>query len=219
MKFVINKDIEEIAEYIASVINRELSSGKCVLWFLSGGSSVPIEVLASKKITAKHQDKLFVVLGDERYGEILHTESNCLNLVKSGFSIPAANIVPVLIGKSFLYTAKYLNDTLTELFKRADYKIGVFGIGIDGHTSGILPHSEAVHVNELVCAYETHQYNRITLTPKAIEMIDEAVVYAVGENKWPVLEMLKQDISIENEPAQVLKKVPILTIFTDYNKF
>ncbi len=218
MNFIINKSIEEIASDIASVINRELSLGKKVLRFVSGGSVVPIEVLVSKKIKLNNKNQLFVFLADERFGPIGHRNSNSLLLESSGFNIPKANIVPVLTGRNFLVTAKYLRLVLKDLFDSCDYKVGVFGIGADGHTSGIMPHSEAIHIDELVCAYETPEHDRVTITPKAINQIDEAFVYAVGENKWSALEKLKENIPIEEEPAQVLKKIPNLKIYTDYNK-
>jgi 6-phosphogluconolactonase/glucosamine-6-phosphate isomerase/deaminase len=70
----------------------------------------------------------------------------------------------------------------------------------------------------LVCGYDTPTFSRITITPKAIEKLDEAVVWMQGENKWNVLKDLEKDIDIKKQPAQILKKVPLLTIFTDYKK-
>ena len=49
-------------------------------------------------------------------------------------------------------------------------------------------------------------------------MLDEIILYAVGESKWKILEKLEMDLPIEDMPSQVLKKVPLLTIFTDYKK-
>jgi hypothetical protein len=39
-----------------------------------------------------------------------------------------------------------------------------------------------------------------------------------GKEKWEVLKSLEKNISIIKQPAQVLKEVPLLTIFTDYEK-
>ena len=77
-----------------------------------------------------------------------------------------------------------------------------------------------------VCKEAT--FSRITITPFAIKKLDEAVIWAQGEEKWEVIKNLKNDIparphegsgaggDITKQPAQILKKVPLLTIFTDY---
>jgi len=216
MKFVINKNIEEISNHISSIINRELSFGKKVFWFVSGGSVVPIEVLVSQKINKDLSKNLVISLVDERYGIFNHSDSNWFNLIKNGFEISNIKCIPYLSGLSFIETKKEVALSIEENLLKSDYKIGVFGIGEDGHTAGILPYSEAIHEEELICAYNTPLYQRITITPKTILMLDEAIVYAVGENKWDALEKLKKEITVEEEPAQILKKVPVLTIFTDY---
>ena len=106
---------------------------------------------------------------------------------------------------------------LEQEFKRAKYKIGLFGIGKDGHTAGILPNSVAIECKDLVCGYDTLVFSRITITPNAIKQLDEAVVFAQGEEKWSVLEnLINENIDIMKQPTQVLKKVPLLTIFSDY---
>ena len=217
MKFIINKNIEEIANHIASSINKELKDGKRVLLFLSGGSSVPIEVLVSKKIKWFPSKRLTITLADERYGFVNHVNSNWYKLKKSGFYFKRSNQVPFLYGKNFATTTKEANSLIENEIKNSDYRIGVFGVGEDGHTAGIMPHSEALFIDKMVCSYEYSDFDRITITPLAIGSINEAFVYAYGKNKYNVLNNLKKDISIEEEPAQVLKKVPLLTIFTDNN--
>jgi 6-phosphogluconolactonase/glucosamine-6-phosphate isomerase/deaminase len=55
------------------------------------------------------------------------------------------------------------------------------------------------------------------MTPLAISLLDEAIVFMKGEEKWPVvMDLLNKDIDLKTQPAQVLKKLPKLTIFTDY---
>lgn len=217
MKLNINNNIGELADFVSSSINKKLELGKNVLWFVSGGSSVPIEVEIAKKIIINH-DKLVVTLVDERYGPVGHSDSNYFRLEKSGFNIPQFNFIPFLFGKDIITTTNDINKMLDSEFKKADYKIGFFGIGSDGHTAGILPHSKALTENKLACNYEAGLYNRITTTPRVIYELDEAILYAVGESKWNAIEKLNDNLPIEEEPAQVLKKVPLLTIYTDYNK-
>ena len=217
MNLNINNNIGGLADFVSSSINKELELGKNVLWFISGGSSIPVEVEIAKKIKINH-DKLIVTLADERYGPVGHNGSNYFQLEKSGFNISQFNFIPFLSGKDIITTTNEVNKMIDNELKKADYKIGFFGIGSDGHTAGILPHSKALTENKLVCNYEAGLYNRITITPKTIYELDEAIIYAVGESKWNAIKKLNDNLQTEEEPAQILKKVPLLTIYTDYNK-
>ena len=211
-----NKTNAEIAECIASVINEQIRLGKNVLWFISGGSAVPLEVLIAQKIGEIPEGKLVITLTDERYGDIDHKESNCFKLKTDGFEIKGAKYIPFLCGKDILNTTSDIIQTLTTELEKAEYKIGLFGIGADGHTAGILPQSEAIKADYLVYTYDAPPFKRMTITPKTILSLNEAFIYAVGESKWPTIEKLKlDDISINDQPAQILKSIPLLTIFTD----
>jgi len=213
------KNDEEIVEFVAGSINRQLEKGKKVLWFISGGSSIPAEVLIAKKINEKYSSNLVVTLTDERYGLLGHLDSNWQKLKTSGFKIREAKLIPILVGKDSKTTLEKFKEILKKELDKAEYKIGLFGLGIDGHTAGIFPHSEALKTDEQVCIYDTELYNRITITEKVIVMLDEVVVYAVDKKKKVMIENLEKDLSKDDMPAQILKKVPLLTIFTDYNVY
>lgn len=209
------KDIEEVAEFTANSINKQLELGKRVLWFVTGGSSIKVESIIAPKINTNFPGRLVITLTDERFGEENHPDSNWYQLKQLGFEIEKVKIINFLEGESFTNTTKRLRIILKEELAKADYKIGMFGIGIDGHTAGILPHTEAVNSPELISAYKTPQFDRVTITPKVILELDEAVVFAMGENKWPILEKLEKEFPLEEDPSQILKTVPLLTIFTD----
>ena len=84
-----------------------------------------------------------------------------------------------------------LGEVLKEELKRADYKIGIFGVGVDGHTAGILPQSVAVNTEEIIFGYETPEYDRITITPKTIASLDQAILYAIFLSVLHVLHQTK----------------------------
>jgi 6-phosphogluconolactonase len=95
--------------------------------------------------------------------------------------------------------------------------VGIFGIGTDGHTAGILPESPAVKVKDsLLTSYEGPDFYRITVTPAFIERVNAAILYAKGEEKARVLRTLLQDEPPERVPAQLLKKAGQFTIFHNY---
>jgi 6-phosphogluconolactonase/glucosamine-6-phosphate isomerase/deaminase len=145
-----------------------------------------------------------------------HKDSNWEQLKRAGFNLPGAKLHPVLLGKDLEYTYKDFDQFLIAEMVSVNYRLGFFGIGADGHTAGILPGSPACQAPTFAMGYETGEFTRITMTYPAIEKLDEAVVYAVGQSKWPVLDQLELDLPIEQQPAQILKKVPKLTIFNDY---
>jgi 6-phosphogluconolactonase/glucosamine-6-phosphate isomerase/deaminase len=227
LNFITTTKPEDVASFVARAIIHELQFGKRVLFFVTGGSSISVGVKVSKilredkNIDQKLIQNLTVMLTDERYGPDGHPDSNWQQLLQKGFSLPGAKLIPTLSGDNIEITTKKFNQNLARelsVAKENKYKIGLFGIGKDGHTAGILPESVAVNSMELASAYTTATFSRITMTPKAIINLDQAVVFTQGGEKWPVLEDLNKEIDINKQPAQILKKVPILTIFTDYQK-
>jgi 6-phosphogluconolactonase/glucosamine-6-phosphate isomerase/deaminase len=108
-------------------------------------------------------------------------------------------------------------STVQQVFSDNELCIGLFGIGPDGHTAGILPGSTASSETEkLVTGYTGPDYQRITLTVPAIAQLDVAIAYAAGAAKAPALQTLKtEDISVSDQPAQVLKQVPEFFIYSD----
>ena len=91
------------------------------------------------------------------------------------------------------------------------------GIGADGHTAGIKPHTVAVTSDEYAAQFEGEDFARVTMTPIAIAELDEVVAYAHGADKYPVLrQLLHEEVALLDQPAQALKTVPRSTLFSDF---
>lgn len=219
-----NLEIKEVtsprdpAQYLVSVVLSKILEGKKVLLFLTGGSSVAVGSEISKMLAREDLsfDNLIITLTDERYGDVGHRDSNWQQLLDNGFNINGAKIIPVLQDKDLENTVKAFSKNLSDIFKEADFKIGLFGIGKDMHTAGILPESEAVECRELACGYDTPIFSRVTITKNVVDLLDEAVVFLQGENKKDVVKNLERESPPQIEPAQILKQVPKLTIFTNF---
>jgi 6-phosphogluconolactonase/glucosamine-6-phosphate isomerase/deaminase len=206
---------EPVAEYIAGKIRERLASGKRVLWLVPGGSAIAVAVLASRKLAGAPLANLAVTLTDERYGPVGHADSNMVQLEAAGFSLPRARMLPVLAGEDLSSTTDAFDKLLHEEIDAADYVIGLFGIGADGHTAGMLPHTAAVASARYAEGYASEKFTRVTMTARAIALVDEAVVYALGEAKWPVIEALERSVALARQPAQALKQTTTLAIFND----
>lgn len=207
--------VEPVARYVAQQLVTALSENHKVLWLTPGGSAIAVASVVSEQVKSIDLSGLTVTLTDERYGPVGHPDSNWLQLEETGFSLPGATLLPVLRGKDREATVAEWDATLRDQLKRNDYRFGLFGFGPDGHTAGILPNSPAVTSDQFANGYDAGNFQRITMTPLAIAKLDEAVVYAMGEAKRPVLEQLSQTVDVPSQPAQALKQVPSLTIYND----
>ncbi len=222
MNIVTTTDPEVVARYIADRLISHLEKREKVLWFIPGGSAIAVAVQASQMIRTSgvpYQD-LTVTLTDERYGPVGHADSNWKQLIDAGFSLPDAHILPVLTSTAGTVSrevvAKVWSASLSEALDSAKYILGFFGIGADGHIAGILPYTSSVDSKELVDSYATEKFERITITSRVIEKMSEHVAFAVGEGKWSALRRLAhEDLSIVEQPAQLLKKLGKFILFTD----
>ena len=216
MKFYKTNTSLDIVDYLVDKIRNKLAQDQTVLWFLSGGSAIALEVEAARQLAGlAGLSQLSIALMDERFGPVGHTDSNWQQLKLAGFSLPNANLMPTLNGGSLSETVGFNQTQISQALASADYAIGVAGIGADGHILGIKPGSPALNSTEIVCGYAWSDYQRITLTANAIEQMDEVVVYAMGREKKQQLINLKQDLPASQQPAQLLKLCPQLIIFND----
>ena len=202
----------DAANYLAGVILEKLITGK-VLLLVPGGSAMQVAVKAAKIISGVGHADLAVTLTDERFGTPGHADSNWHQLLKLGFKLKNARLLPVLTGADIAKTTKKFNTMLGEELAGADYKIGLFGIGADSHTAGILPESAALDSRDWAVSYKTGKFERITITPETIKKLDEAVVYAQGPEKEKAIENLNKDLDPRKYPAQLLKEAKRLKIF------
>ena len=207
MQIIHTNDPHIPAQEIAQLITKQLSQGRSVVWFVSGGSAISVAVLASTLLEAS--PLLHIVLADERYGPVHHSDSNYQQLLDAWFTLP---IIPILTGKAVEREAAIFAQYL--YLHQENYLIGLFGMGNDGHTAGILPNSAAtVMRNDLVFFYPSDPYYRVTVTPYLLTQLASAHLWVQGSAKLKQLQLL-QDITVpEYQPAQYLKQAKSLTLY------
>ncbi len=213
LEIINNIDLGSVSQMISEKLLSLLAEHDRILFLVPGGSAAPVANLALSRLSAENLSRISVMLTDERYGELGHRESNANYY--SG--IKNISFIPVLEGGNLEETVSRYENNLAREFSQTNYRLGLFGIGADGHTAGIMPQSSVIKSERLVGSQLTPTFLRVTITPLAISQLDEAFIFASGSGKWPVIsDLLSRDLDITTEPAQILTKLKKLTIFSDF---
>lgn len=198
----------EGARFLSESLNSALKRSQNTAWFVSGGSNIQIAVAIQKSLTSIPEGKLRILLVDERFGPVNHSNSNYFQLKQAGFDI--TYLAPVLdesmsADEAVTYYDNYIKDTI----QWADVTIGQFGIGADGHTAGILPQSPlALDITgNYFAGYQASDYFRLSITLAGIRVLSAAIVYAYGEaKKDQIMKLHDRNLPVSTQPAQVFKQ-------------
>lgn len=221
MKFYKSDSAKPAVDYLKDTIVEHLNLGERVLWLVTGGSAITIAVEVSKGLASSNTNlaNLSVTLTDERFVPANDNDSNWKQLLDKGFRLPGAQLLPILNETDIDETTMHYGAILSDALNSIDYGIGMFGMGPDGHIGALFPGYPELNENKLLAVHLNNSPKppplRMTMTIPAIMLLDEAVICANGEEKKPMLEKLKQDIDISEQPAQILKRLPKLTIFNN----
>jgi len=218
MQFIHSNNGVDGVQAMAHTIIEKLKVGK-VLWLLCGGSNIPLAKAAMDIIRtntfARELQNLSVGLTDERYGQVGHKDSNWEQLLEVGFNFNDIQTLPILFGKSLDETVTEYAQKLGEAFDTHPYVVAQFGIGADGHIAGMLPHTGGLESGELVFGYDAAQFVRISITPPAFKKIHTAFAFVFGETKRDAVQKLHEELSILDEPCQLLKHIPECSFYSD----
>lgn len=219
IEYIHSNSTVDVVDFVVKLINQHLDAGDRVLWLTSGGSNIAISVQIAEKLSIENSDNLYISLVDERYGRLGHSSENWQQLLDAGFEVTDSHPYRPLAEDSGPETADNYGQWLDEQIDLADISIGLFGIGSDGHTAGIKPRSSAVRSSETAIYYEWSDFQRITMTPASIAKLDVAVIQAFGRDKDDTLrQLLNSDVSIDDQPAQILKSLNRSILYTDYKE-
>lgn len=117
-------------------------------------------------------------------------------------------------------------DTALHEWKRTNPEgviIATMGIGPDGHTAGIFPGEYGVDFegDAWIAGYEVpkevnQHTKRITVTHAFLrDVVDEAIVYAVGEEKKKYIKLIEQgEHDIKQFPASVVTQMKSVRLYT-----
>ncbi|MBW4625808.1 MAG: 6-phosphogluconolactonase [Brasilonema octagenarum HA4186-MV1] len=163
---------------------------------LSGGSTPkPLyEAISSQKLP---WDKIHVFWGDERYVAPEHPDSNQLMTRRAWLDrvdIGPGNIHPIPTDEAdpAMAAAKYERH-LQEFFHSSPGEfppldVNLLGMGDDGHTASLFPHTEALKVTDKLITVGNKDANpRITFTYPFINSARCVIFVVAGANKRPAL--------------------------------
>ena len=212
-----------VADEIIASINEAVSErGSCSL-VLSGGST-PAAVYRAMACPPRVEEadwgKLKVFWGDERWVPHSDNQSNFKMAQETLLSQlneakPQVFAVDTSLASAEKGAAAY-SDTIKKagLTQSAGYPVFdlvLLGMGEDGHTASIFPHSSVLSKPGQICAAVTHPSDgsvRITLTPDALFAARKILFIVSGNSKAETLRrVLNAQGDLETLPARLYERV------------
>ena len=197
----------EVLPDLAALIERSLSitlakiqtaiesRGLCTIALSGGSTPKPLyEAIAAQQLP---WDKIHVFWGDERYVSPDHPDSNQLMARRAwldSVDIPPQNIHPMPTDDADpADAARKYEAHLAEFFhlKRGEFPaldVILLGMGDDGHTASLFPHTEALQVRDrLITVGSKDGQPRITFTAPTINHGRCVMFVVAGANKRAAL--------------------------------
>lgn len=182
---------------------------------LSGGSTpkkIFQKLVSPQMIDKVDWSKVYLFWGDERSVSPTHPNSNFhMAMEDSGLSkagIPLNQIFRMVAEAEIELNAKAYEDLILEKLGPHAFDLIMLGMGEDGHTASLFPHTEALHAKErLVVANYIPQKNtwRMTFTFECINAARHICLYVVGPEKADVLKkVLVSPFNPELYPSQMI---------------
>lgn len=218
---------EKASEFIINWLKLYHNIGQKTLLLLSGGSMVKIYYDLAKFIKNSELNFDFLALGqiDERFQPENNEDINAGTIGRTGLweVCKKKNISHHLISQTGLLegAADKYDQQISKIFEQSVYKIGILGIGEDGHTAGLLPGFQSNwDINKFAVGFanDSKFKERISLTPKALIQFDQTIVVAVGEKKRSAIREILDSKNADNFnkfPAALLQKCKKVDLFTD----
>lgn len=216
INFIKTNSTLECEEKLYKTLKDNLENNKRVLLIIAGGSNIPILKAVFDQLEVNLTSNIDIILSDERFGPSDYQESNFVKLIKYGFDPKKANFRNILIDQDIQTSTSILEKEFVQKSKKADIIIAQLGIGEDGHIAGILPNSKALTSNNYVVNFKGPDFERITLSFKALKKIDIAIVAAYGDNKKKALMNLKSlKLPLNEMPSRILQEIKSIYIYNN----
>lgn len=207
--------VQQAVELVVTKINTAIAMrGQCTIALAGGSTPKPLyEALAHQSLPWQ---QIHVFWGDERYVAADHADSN-QKMARQAWldkiDIPTANIhpMPTEANNPSIDAQTYATE-MRQLFKIAEDDFPIFdvillGMGDDGHTASLFPHTEALKVRDsLVTVGNKDGQPRLTFTAPLINNARWVIFLVSGENKRPALKQIfAPQADAETYPARLIQ--------------
>lgn len=203
-----------LALTLAQIQDAIAQRGRCTIALAGGNTPKPLyEQLATQNLP--WQD-IHIFWGDERYVPIADPQSNAGMATKAWLSqvaIPPGNIHPMPTqAEDPLEAAQAYDQELQTFFRvgRAEFPcfdIVLLGLGPDGHTASLFPHTKALQVcDRTVTVGNKDEQPRITLTIPTINNARCILFLVTGANKQNALtHIFAKEADAAQFPARLIQ--------------
>ncbi len=189
---LIQRALEVVLNKITTAV---LARHRCTVALAGGSTPKPLyEAMAAQQLP---WEKIHVFWGDERYVPPDHPDSNQRMAREAWLDrvpVPAANIHPMPVGAEDPAADAEKHDAeLREFFlvgagEFPAFDVILLGMGDDGHTASLFPHTEALKVaDRLVAAGSKDGQPRLTFTVPLINSARCAIFIVSGAGKRSAL--------------------------------
>lgn len=189
---LIERSLQLVLEKMAAAVN---DRGICTIALSGGSTPKPLyEAIATQELP---WEKIHVFWGDERYVPSTHADSN-EGMARSAWlnkvPIPESNIHPMPTDEPEPAMAAQKHEIqLHEFFKTSAETFPVFdivllGMGDDGHTASLFPHTPVLKVRDrLIAVGDKDGQPRLTFTVPLINHARCVFFIVAGASKQPAL--------------------------------
>lgn len=214
----IDEFVEKSVEAIETHILEELNYKPILRIALSGGSSpIPVykKLAESKKIP---WSRITLFLVDERYVPLNSKESN-YKMIKETLVDSVKNL-----RKFYYYNTRepitIISHQYEQMLRQFDFPLFdlvILGLGEDGHTASIFPHSDVIREESrlvMKTVKPDDAQDRITLTFPAILSSNKIIFLIRGENKGGIIDQLcDSNANLDDLPAKKVMEHSDVEIF------
>lgn len=190
--------------------------------FVSGGSSFAVFKAVDKLLSDDQKMTTRLLLVDERYGPPGHKNSNW-SLLGNIDTTQYGSVYPTLLDDSMSLaetTAEY-EEVVQMAFESDAQTIAILGVGSDRHIAGIKPMEEKIYnkvfTNTYVAGYFGPDFERITLTPAALQQLDMRVAFVAGADKAQAIAGLAVEMPQHESPVHAIKDLDNTFIYNVSN--
>jgi len=201
-------------EIVASIAEAVGERGVCSIALAGGSTPGAIYRCLAKppRVSEVEWSKVKLFWGDERWVPSTDTQSN--------FKMTQETLLGQILGAGPRYfpvptdaptpadgAARYAQTIRAELGPKPEFDLVILGVGEDGHTASIFPHSPVLRGSGDICAAVEHPEDkkaRVTLTPEILFGARRTIFIVKGEAK---AEIVKRVLEGGDSPDAIPSKL------------